>query len=225
MANSAANGCKYSLVRCQRMSAKKAKKNYHHGDLRAALLEGALRLIKKRGARALSLREVAREAGVSHAAPYRHFADKEALFAAIALEGFGLLAQRLRNDRSRLDAARDFLESGWSYVGFAIEYPAHLQVMFGGVLERPEDCEGLPDAGENAFGELLAIIESGQQAGVIRAGDLRTLGLAAWSMMHGLAMLISEQGVVPAAQAREVTGALAALLFEGMQSEGLSRKV
>src|SRR5438045_6558281 len=108
-------------------------KAYHHGDLRTALLEAAAELLDEGGPEAVSLRECARRAGVSHAAPYRHFETKDALLFALADEGFGWLAESgakamhgIRNARERLDAY------GAAYVRFAIENPARFRLMFGG---------------------------------------------------------------------------------------------
>src|SRR2546423_10801996 len=98
---------------------------YHHGDLPAALLRAAGRVLEQKGIGALSLRDAARRAGVSHNAPYRHFADREALLGALAAEGFALLAKRLRGQRGP--------ELGMAYVRFALEHPQRFRLMFGGV--------------------------------------------------------------------------------------------
>src|SRR6201993_1892243 len=98
--------------------------NYHHGDLRAAILTEAARLVAQRGADGVSLRELAREAGVSHAAPAHHFTDRRGLFTALAAQGFGLLATALAEARPR------FLDAASAYVRFAIEHPGHYRVMF-----------------------------------------------------------------------------------------------
>ncbi len=192
---------------------------YHHGNLREALLQGALELIGLRGAAQLSLREVARRIGVSHAAPYRHFADKNALLGVIALQGFSLLKQALEESRIDRGPREAFEESGRAYVRFALAHPAHLAVMFGGGALDPAACDGLPERGEDAFGVLVAIIETAQEAGVVRPGDSRTLALAAWSLVHGLALLVREGGAVPPAGADQTTRALTQILFEGMRAQ------
>src|ERR671910_1744533 len=99
---------------------------YHHGDLRAAVLAAASKMIEKEGLAALSVREAARRAGVSHNAPYRHFPDREALLAALAEEGFSLLGESLENRSGR--------ELGEAYVRFALAHPQRFRLMFGGVL-------------------------------------------------------------------------------------------
>src|SRR5436190_24145857 len=99
---------------------------YHHGNLRPALLAGAAKILEKEGVTALSLREAARRAGVSHNAPYRHFADRDALLAALAAEGFQMLGEAMR--------AHDGREMGEAYVRFALAHPERFRLMFGGVL-------------------------------------------------------------------------------------------
>jgi AcrR family transcriptional regulator len=111
--------------------------HYHHGDLRNALVEAALRLIAEHGAQALTLRAAARAAGVSPAAPYRHFADKEALLAAVAEDGFEKLSRRMRAAaRGASDAAARLLAIGEAYVAFARAHSAHFHVMFGPAVTR-----------------------------------------------------------------------------------------
>jgi AcrR family transcriptional regulator len=173
------------------------EKPYHHGDLRAALIRTGLTILAEEGVQALSLRAVARRAGVSHAAPYRHFADKEALLAAIAEEGFRVLAADVEAARARFSAApREQLEeSAWAYVRFALAHPDHLRVMFGGLIENPQAYPGLRDAGARAFGVLVEIMQAGQEAGVMVAGEPRLLALIGWSQVHGLSLLLIGQQV------------------------------
>src|ERR1700746_2260366 len=108
---------------------------YHHGDLRAAILTEAASLVDERGADRVSLRELAREAGVSHAAPAHHFTDRRGLFTALAAEGFALLAKALT------DARPDFIDAALAYVRCAIEHPGHYAVMFDRSLVDPDDPE------------------------------------------------------------------------------------
>lgn len=167
------------------------KVTYHHGNLRAALLEAALDLVAREGASSLTLREVARRAGVSHAAPYRHFADKEALLAAVAEEGFRALRDALA---ARADAAGDdpvarLRAIGIGYVRFAVDHPAHCRVMFGGAVEDPARHLALAEASAAAFAVLVDAIRAAQATGQVRAGDPMDLALAAWSLVHGLALL------------------------------------
>jgi AcrR family transcriptional regulator len=112
-----------------------SRQTYHHGDLRAAILTEAARLVAERGADRVSLRELAREAGVSHAAPAHHFIDRRGLFTALAAQGFELLAAALAEARPR------FLAAALAYVRFAIEHPGHYRVMFDKSLLDPSNRE------------------------------------------------------------------------------------
>ncbi|MCA9649634.1 MAG: TetR/AcrR family transcriptional regulator [Myxococcales bacterium] len=169
--------------------SKKASDGYHHGDLRAAVIRAAVELIAERGHAKLSLRECARRAGVSHAAPYRHFPTKDALLVAIAAEGFDELYRAGLAAMEGLDDPRDRLDAyGVAYVRFAVQHPVHLRVMFTAELEGcPEDL------GREAF-ELL---EHTAVAVVGPGVDPRAAAAAAWSLPHGLSMLILD-GRIPA---------------------------
>src|SRR6185437_13992934 len=111
---------------------------YHHGDLRPALLRAAVEVIGQAGPAAMSLREVARRAGVTHAAAAYHFGDKAGLLTAVAVQGYRMLAEELRSAR---DARRGFLEVGVAYVQFAVSHRAHFEVMYQPELYRRDDAE------------------------------------------------------------------------------------
>src|SRR5918998_5321656 len=111
---------------------------YHHGDLRQAILTAAVAALAESGPAQLSLRDLARRAGVSHAAPAHHFGDKAGLLTAIAAEGYNLLADTLTAAQRR---TADFLEVGVAYVRFAVDQRAHFEVMFRPDLYRPDDPE------------------------------------------------------------------------------------
>jgi AcrR family transcriptional regulator len=143
---------------------------YHHGDLRAALIKAATEAIAERGPAALSLRDLARRTGVSHAAPVHHFGDKAGLLTAVAVEGFRLLADALR------PAGTDFLETGVAYVGFAVDHRAYFDVMFRPDLYRAEDPE-------------VVAARASAGAALSRGAHDPTTRLAAWSIVHGLATL------------------------------------
>jgi AcrR family transcriptional regulator len=166
--------------------------NYHHGDLKNTLIKAAISLIAEKGPNAISLRAVAKRAGVSHSAPYRHFKDKGALLMAIAESGFNALATRTREASQAFpdDPTRQLQAASIAYVELAVENPEITQLMFGGFI-TPDECSGtLAEASERAFNSLLSLIESGKAAAVFRDEPTEELALAAWSMMHGLAMLI-----------------------------------
>lgn len=181
------------------------EKPYHHGDLRAALIQAGLAILAEEGVQALTLRAAARRAGVSHAAPYRHFADKEALLAAIAEEGFNMFAAEVEAARARFAGSpREQLEeTAWAYVRFALAHPDHLRVMFGGSIEDPQAYPGLRAAGSRAFAVLVDIMQAGQDAGAIVAGEARVLALIAWTQVHGLSLLLISRQVP-----RDVSAAL-----------------
>ncbi|MFF4537403.1 TetR/AcrR family transcriptional regulator [Streptomyces aureus] len=153
---------------------------YHHGDLRRAILGAALDVIAAEGPAAVSLRDLARRAGVSHAAPAHHFKDRVGLLTAIAAEGFGLLA-------TALDDAGDLRDAGVRYVRFAREHPAHFQVMFAPELLRSDDLE-LTTARTLAGARLRAAVSALPAEG--RGADTRLAGIAAWSLAHGFATLV-----------------------------------
>ncbi|MDG4822822.1 TetR/AcrR family transcriptional regulator [Asanoa sp. WMMD1127] len=157
---------------------------YHHGDLRRTLLAAAAEAITESGPAALSLRDLARRAGVSHAAPAHHFGDKAGLLTALAAEGFDLLADEL--DRTRA-AGGGVLEAGVGYVRFAVAHPAHFDVMFQPKLFNRTDPELLA-AEDRASGALAAAVAT-VGAKELRGSDARIAGLSAWSIVHGFATL------------------------------------
>ncbi len=169
-------------------------KTYHHPDLRNTLLEAAVALIGEVGPRAFTLREVARRAGVSHNAPYRHFDSRDDLLLAVALEGFDRLTERMLKTLAPGKTPLERLElCGCGYVDFALGWPNHLQVMFD--LAPAPHAHGLGQSksrdhvGENAFQVLLNCIKDAQSSGDLPAGDPMPLALTAWSLVHGIAKL------------------------------------
>ncbi len=165
------------------------RRPYHHGNLKRALLEASLGLIRETGPSAFTLREVARRAGVSHNAPYRHFRDKEELLAAVAAEGFDRLTESMMKAVERGSTALDRLRlSGRGYVQFALSHPQHFAVMFD-APRRPDSNPEARAAGERAFGTLVHYIKDCQGEGALPKGDWKPLALLAWSMVHGVAKL------------------------------------
>lgn len=164
-------------------------KPYHHGDLREALLAAAIRLIGEVGPTAFTLREVARRAGVSHNAPYRHFQDKDDLMAAVAAQGFRELRQAMLEAAAHQSDPLDRLKhSGLAYVTFALRRPEHFTVMF----DAPRSKRKHPDsaqAAEQAFSTLVNFVKSCQEEGRMRPGGTLERALLAWSMVHGIAKL------------------------------------
>jgi AcrR family transcriptional regulator len=169
----------------------RGRRRYHHGDLRRALLDSALALVEREGAEALTLRAAARRAGVSQAAPYRHFRDKDALLAAVAEEGFRAMTETMRRAAAphEGDPLGRLRARGIAYVEFATGHPAHFKVMFGrGAADRSR-YPSLLEAAREAFELLVAAIDDCQRAGLVRAGDPGQLALCAWSATHGLSAL------------------------------------
>ncbi|MEO1131964.1 MAG: TetR/AcrR family transcriptional regulator [Cyanobacteria bacterium J06639_1] len=173
--------------------------SYHHGNLRRALLDAALWVLEHGDAKSLSLREVARRAKVSHTAPYRHFAHKQALLAAVAEEGFVAFGEYLKKarDEDRDSPLQALLHTGTAYVRYALDRPTHYRVMFGRNLENCDEYPSLVKAANATFNILVEIVQAGQAKGVVRSGDARQLALGAWAQVHGLAMLMLD-GQLPA---------------------------
>ena len=162
---------------------------YHHGDLKRALTEAALQLVQEKGPKGFTLREVARRAGVSAAAPYRHFADKAQLLAAAATQGFVQLHETLdATVATTADLPEQVLAMGKAYVRWAVDHPDYYQVMFGSELDKTENPEVLI-AGERAFADLLDTIVRCQGVGMLPAGDPREMAGPIWSLLHGVSML------------------------------------
>ncbi len=165
---------------------------YHHGDLRRALLAAAMDLVRERGVDGLTLRELARRAGVSHNAPYHHFADKGALVSALVVESFQRFEQVFRDavvatPGSHLAKVRAI---GGAYVRFAFDDPPRFALMWRPELRTIEDDSPVDQAGMASYQVLLDEVAAGQRAGEVVEGDVAQLSLAAWSAVHGLAMLI-----------------------------------
>jgi AcrR family transcriptional regulator len=209
-------------VAARKNSTAQSKSSYHHGDLRRALIEASLALIAEEGFSALTLREVARRAGVTHAAPYRHFPDKEALLAAVAEEGFRTMVTLMRERMDKESGPIERLSAcGVAYVLFAIQHPAHFRVMFGPHFTKPSDHAELAKEGSNAFGLLVQNIVHCQQAGMMLEGEPMPLAVMAWSQVHGLASLLVDQQLQEACKEGATPEQLAQfqtrLLIEGLR--------
>jgi AcrR family transcriptional regulator len=195
--------------RCQHQwSMPPPKTAYHHGDLRAACVRAAMELLEERGESALSLRAVARRAGVSPAAPYRHYADREALVSAVAALGYRELAERLVAAHSSPSTPQQLASVAVAYVQFALERPALFRIMFGEPCDRDNDER---NAATTAVSQHLREI-------VGRAfpeADAEAMATATWALVHGLAFLHLDgklDAPTPSAVAERVTAAIQALL-------------
>lgn len=162
---------------------------YHREHLRQTLLEAAVALIGDVGPRDFTLREVARRAGVSHNAPYRHFPAKDDLLVAVATEGFERLTALMRKSSARGKTALERLQlCGCGYVDFALRWPHHFLVMFDLPKASHERSKDEP-VGRNAFDVLMGCILAAQQSGDLPAGDPLPQAWTAWSLVHGIAKL------------------------------------
>jgi AcrR family transcriptional regulator len=171
-------------------AARKPDRPYHHGNLRRGLLDEALATIRADGIDGLTLREIGARLGVSRTALYRHFADKRALLAAVATEGFRMLRQQLIaawEDGGRGRAA--FEAMGVAYVRFAAANPAHYRVMFGGFVD-PNACD--PELAAEAAGAFRALVDALaalQRDAAVRGDDTMLMARYVWAVVHGVAML------------------------------------
>lgn len=169
------------------------KHSYHHGDLRNALVESALGLMEERGTADFTLRDLASRVGVSAAAPYAHFADKDSLLAAVATVGFHRLQTALDEaTRDIADPGEKLLAMGAAYVCFGVDNPALYELMFNG-KDLPAKRDQFPEvkeAANQAFGILSGMLAALQQSGFLRAGDPSLDAFAIWAHVHGLASLV-----------------------------------
>jgi AcrR family transcriptional regulator len=198
---------------------------YHHGDLRRALVDTALAMVAEEGAWNFTLREVARRAGVSHAAPYNHFEDKSALLAEVAALGFASLSQTLKtaSRRQGRSARQAFAGIATAYVRFGVEHPAHYRLMFGAELAEKARYPTLQAASDAAFAVLTGVLERGQASGQVRRGGVRDQALAAWSLVHGLTTLLIDQRLsflgVSEGDAERHARQTGMALFEGLRAK------
>src|SRR5688572_28699178 len=173
-----------------RCMARKRADRYHHGDLSRSLLQEALRTIQKDGVSALTMRGVGAKLGVSRTALYRHFADKSALLAAVATEGFRTLRLQTQEAWDTHGGGQAGLEAmGETYVKFAVAHPSHYRVMFGGHVRDATPESDLAREGAGAFQVLVSAIISQQKHGVVRPDNPLELAQYIWATVHGIAML------------------------------------
>jgi AcrR family transcriptional regulator len=185
-----------------------SKATYHHGDLRAALVLAAMELLEESGETELSLRAVARRAGVSSAAPYRHYADREALISAVAAVGYRELAERLAAAHPSPSTTKQLTSVAIAYVQFALERPALFRVMFGEPCDRDNDERVAATAAVSYY--VRAIVER-----IFPQADADALATAIWALVHGLAFLHLDgklDASTPSVVAERIAAAIDALL-------------
>lgn len=171
---------------------------YHHGDLRRAIVETASAMLREDKGWQFTLREVARRAGVSHAAPYKHFPDKAALLLELALRGFDQLGQELKAaivPRPR-SARKEFLALGGAYIAFGVGNPALYRLMFSSDAGDPHVAH-LSERALSALGVLLDVLTRGQESGAFRRRPLQGQAAACWAQVHGITMLSIEGLLMP----------------------------
>lgn len=176
---------------------------YHHGDLKAALLEAALQILREDGAQGLTLRALAGRAGVSQAAPYRHFPDRRALIAAVAEHGFAQLHAEMLSgvqSASRTNPREGLRQVAVAYVKFGLGNPEMYRVMFGPEVAITDDLPLLRETARGVLGFVAEGIRQLQAAGLVRQGDAWLMAIATWSTLHGLVMLTLDgqtSGIAP----------------------------
>ena len=197
---------------------KEVDRPYHHGDLRRVVIETAGHMLREDKGWQFTLREVARRAGVSHAAPYKHFADKNALLAELAIQGFEQLGRdmtavvtpRPRSVRKELQAAAN------AYVQFGVANPALYRLMFSSEAGNPSSVH-LNERVLRTFAVLLDILERGQQAGMFRKRPVQGQAAACWAQVHGLTMLSIDGLLLPEKVGGNPVNAALTTLFEGLE--------
>ena len=203
---------------------------YHHGNLRRALLDAAMDLVRERGIDGFTLREVARRAGVSHAAPYHHFEDRAALVSALAVESFELFERAFHEaaESTRGPHLAKIRAIGRAYVRFAFDDPARFALMWRPELRAEGDDSPVDEAGLASYQVLIDEVLAGQEAGEIVEGDVGLLSLSAWSAVHGLATLVVDgplrDQVLSWAQAEPMVDAVLGLAIRGLERQPRGRR-
>jgi AcrR family transcriptional regulator len=190
---------------------------YHHGNLRAALIQAGLELIAEKGPLALTLREIGSRLGVSRTAAYRHFADKTELLNAIREAGFTEFEKALGQacEQAGPHFAARLTAMGTAYLRFAREHSSHFQVMFGpGAMMDDPDAD---TAGNRAFRILLNTVIEGQERGEVRPGDPMLVASVAWAMIHGVSVLHLDE-MHAGSPIIDFAGACSSILLTGMSA-------
>lgn len=175
------------------------EKTYHHGDLKNALIQAGIEILAEEGLGGLSLRKLARKAGVSHAAPYAHFADKQTLVAAIAADGHRKITARLDQvlTTHANDPLRQLLGAVWAYVEFGLEAPDHYKITFSGAVQ---DEHGFPEFMEHSQHNLRVlnqIVERCRETAVLDSAGMDTemQAVSLWGLIHGLVTLTIQRQI------------------------------
>ena len=176
-------------------------------------------MIAEGGVECVTMRAIGQRVGVSRAAPYRHFRDKESLLVAVAAQGFRRLRSKVMavlSSKSRPSLER-FRRMGEEYIGFALDNPAHYRLMYGKEALTRADHPELREAAEGLFDDLVQAVRVYQDAGIIRRENPDSLAYVAWSAMHGLASLVIEGQIQPDADVAALTKLATRTVLEGMR--------
>lgn len=208
-------------------SANADKRSYHHGDLPRAIVMAALEILSETQSMDFSLRELARRAGVSHNAPYKHFADKRELLAAVSAAGFDLLAKRIVAEIADVSGAEARLFAAFrAYVRQGVENPALYRLMFGGYLSEPDDRR--PAVERAAAEKTKSLFEGAIVAGAFgrpipetprNEGKIAGTLLVCWSLMHGLTLLLADGLVGPREEFDEFAEVVMRAALDGLGSK------
>lgn len=200
------------------MPATSETRPYHHGDLRKAVIETAMEMLAE-GGQQFTLREIARRAGVSHAAPYKHFPDKASLLGEVALVGFDRLREALVEAQTEAgdDLASAFQAASQAYIQFGRENPNLYRLMFGGKIDTATNVH-LDNRALGAFEVVISLLERGQAAGVIRKRPIRGQAAACWAQLHGLTMLMLDDLLIPEKVGDNPINAALETLREGLNA-------
>jgi AcrR family transcriptional regulator len=170
------------------------QKPYHHGDLKNALIKAGIDILARDGIDGLSLRKAAQIAGVSHAAPYAHFADKQTLIAAIAADGHRKMNARFTELRDRYpdDPLRQLIETSWAYTEFALQETDHFRVTYSSAVTKELEYPELVAMIERNLAILRDLMERCQAAGILVPGDPDLTAIGVWGLVHGFVSLVLE---------------------------------
>ena len=208
------------------LQSRAQERPYHHGDLRRAIVRAAFELLSETQSVEFSLRELARRAGVSHNAPYKHFADKAELLAAVSAAGFEALAQQASEESARATSPRaQLLAILRVYIRYGVENPALYRLMFGGYLSGPD--ESRPAIERAAADKIRAVLEEAIVNGAFGEPMARTAKnapriagaiLSCWSLMHGLTLLLADGLVGPSEKSEKLCESLVHGMIDGLST-------